>query len=220
MINQSSPDVRLPCSPPCCAQALCHLLASSQDYPECSPVELSAMTEMLHISAPTCRSQEPDTATELLKQRWLVKLKTTLFIQFASRLCLLGCPVGLVLEFLGCNSGSKKLRVTGTLGNHSYPFHVQDGEFEGQRVQGSLRSGGVSDKAGIGEEGQGQERRSSAVLVTCRAAPDAPPTPEPSLRAPTSVRRNVEKAVFLSPAVMNLCDEGRELERQRGNQQH
>ena len=178
------------------------------------------MTEMLHISAPTCRSQEPDTATELLKQRRLVKLKTTLFIQFASRLCLLGCPVGLVLEFLGCSSGSKKLRVTGTLGNHSYPFHVQDGEFEGQRVQGSLRSGGVSDKAGIGEEGQGQERRSSAVLVTCRAAPDAPPTPEPSLRAPTSVRRNVEKAVFLSPAVMNLCDEGRELERQRGNQQH
>lgn len=182
MISQSSPDVRPPCSPPSCAQAPCRLLASSQDYPECCPVELSAMTEMFHVSASLCRSQEPDATAEPLKQRQLVRLKTTLFIQFASRLCLLGCPVGLDLAFLGCNSSSKKLRVTGTLGNHSYPFHSQDGEFEGQRVQGSQRSGVVSDRASTGEEGQGQERQNSAVLVTCRAALDAPAPPS----SPTS----------------------------------
>lgn len=88
-------------------------------------------------------------------------------------------------------------------------------------MQGSQRSGVVSDKASTGEEGQGQERQNSAVLVTYRAALDAPsPTLQPYLGTPTSVRRNVEKAVFLSPAVMNLYDECRELERQRGNQQH
>ena len=167
---------------PSYAPAPCHLLASSQGYPECCPAELSAMTEIFHVSAPPCRSQEPDNTTEPLKQRQLVRLKTTLFIQFASRLCLLGRPVGLDLALLGCNSSSKKLRVTGTLGNHSYPFHFQDGEFEGQRVQGSQGPGVGSDRASPGEEGQGQERQNSAVLVPRRAALDAPAPPS----SPTS----------------------------------
>lgn len=177
MINQSSPDVRTSCSPPCCAQAPCHLLASPQDYPECSPVELSAMTEMLHISAPHVEARSPTLPLSSWSEGDSVKLKTTLFIQFAS------LPLSLRLP---CRPGSgisdvavvlRSSELQGPVEITLYPFHVQDGEFEGQRVQGSLRSGGVSDKAGIGEEGQGQGKAKLSSPGNMQGSPGMPPPP-------------------------------------------